>query len=122
MIEQGILIGTEQLDAASLLAFARDVEAMGYESLWLPELFGREPVLGKEVEAPARCGRTVMIGPSEVQLVIVNPTRIELEPAARRAPPEEQNLATRVDALQCLGPSLQGACGVNSEVEAGPLI
>lgn len=44
MIKQGILIGTEQLDAASLLAFARDVESMGYESLWLPELFGREPV------------------------------------------------------------------------------
>jgi probable F420-dependent oxidoreductase len=44
MIEHGIIIGTEPFKSASLLAFAREVESMGYDSLWLPELFGREPV------------------------------------------------------------------------------
>ena len=44
MIERGIIIGTEPFKSASLQAFALEVESMGYDSLWLPELFGREPV------------------------------------------------------------------------------
>lgn len=44
MIPFGVLVSTEQLDATGLVEFARALEARGYDSLWLPELFGREPV------------------------------------------------------------------------------
>jgi probable F420-dependent oxidoreductase len=40
----GVLIATETMNASALCAFAQRLEARGYESLWLPELFGREPV------------------------------------------------------------------------------
>lgn len=40
----GVLVSTEAMDAAALTAFARRLERLGYESLWLPELFGREPI------------------------------------------------------------------------------
>ncbi len=40
----GVIAATENLDARALCAFAAQLESLGYESLWLPELFGREPV------------------------------------------------------------------------------
>jgi probable F420-dependent oxidoreductase len=44
MPRHGLLISTEQFDSAALVAFVQTVEARGYDSVWLPELFGREPV------------------------------------------------------------------------------
>lgn len=32
------------MDSAALSDFAGKLEQLGYESLWLPELFGREPI------------------------------------------------------------------------------
>ncbi len=43
-MELGIIASTENRAAGELVEFARHLEALGYESLWLPELFGREPV------------------------------------------------------------------------------
>lgn len=40
----GVIASTEGMPAASLVEFAQRLEELGYESLWLPELFGREPV------------------------------------------------------------------------------
>ena len=40
----GVIVSTEAMDAAALVGFCGQLEQMGYESLWLPELFGREPV------------------------------------------------------------------------------
>ena len=40
----GILTSTEQFQSAALVDFAHALEARGYDSLWLPELFGREPI------------------------------------------------------------------------------
>ncbi|MGE0623875.1 MAG: LLM class flavin-dependent oxidoreductase [Pseudomonadales bacterium] len=34
----------DHLDRDGLLAFVRRIETLGYESFWIPELFGREPV------------------------------------------------------------------------------
>ncbi len=42
--EIGVIVATESRDAGALCAFAAQLESLGYESLWLPELFGREPV------------------------------------------------------------------------------
>ncbi len=42
--EIGVIAATEHQDTRALSAFAARLEALGYESLWLPELFGREPV------------------------------------------------------------------------------
>lgn len=39
-----VIADTDRLDRAALLAFARRIESLGYESFWIPELFGREPV------------------------------------------------------------------------------
>jgi len=44
MNQCGVLISTEQFQSAELVEFTRTLEARGYDSLWLPELFGREPV------------------------------------------------------------------------------
>lgn len=44
MNQLGILLATEAFAAGPLLEYAAAVESQGYESLWLPELFGREPV------------------------------------------------------------------------------
>ena len=38
-----VIFYTDGLDAASLESFALRLEALGYESLWVPEFFGREP-------------------------------------------------------------------------------
>lgn len=43
MIKRAILLATEAFPAAALAEFAGVVEAAGYDSLWLPEAFGREP-------------------------------------------------------------------------------
>jgi len=43
-IRRGVLVATEQFRAADLVKFAKTLEINGYESLWLPELFGREPM------------------------------------------------------------------------------
>jgi probable F420-dependent oxidoreductase len=43
-MQLGVLIQSEQLNGNDLVGFARTLERLGYESLWLPELLGREPV------------------------------------------------------------------------------
>ena len=40
----GVIATTESMDSAALSGFAIKLEQFGYESLWLPELFGREPI------------------------------------------------------------------------------
>ncbi|MGR8922119.1 MAG: LLM class flavin-dependent oxidoreductase [Gammaproteobacteria bacterium] len=40
---RGVLTVTDALDGPALVGLARRVEALGYDSLWLPELNGREP-------------------------------------------------------------------------------
>nr|MCH9674280.1 LLM class flavin-dependent oxidoreductase [Gammaproteobacteria bacterium] len=42
MSRQGVMFFCDQLDRASLLDFAERVEQMHFDTLWLPELFGRE--------------------------------------------------------------------------------
>jgi len=44
MLQLGVLIGTEVFGGEALVEFALAIEALGYESLWVPELTGREPV------------------------------------------------------------------------------
>lgn len=43
MIPRGLLLLPEQFDGATLIRLAQQIDASGYESIWLPELFGREP-------------------------------------------------------------------------------
>ena len=43
-MQRGVLISTEQFNPAALVDFAKALDARGYDSLWLPELFGREPI------------------------------------------------------------------------------
>ena len=38
-----VIFYTDGLDAAELEAFALRIEGLGYEALWIPEFFGREP-------------------------------------------------------------------------------
>ena len=40
----GLLQFTEGVDGATLIAHARRLETLGYDTLWIPEVFGREPV------------------------------------------------------------------------------
>jgi probable F420-dependent oxidoreductase len=40
----GLLCSTDHLPAPELAALALEVERLGYESLWVPEIFGREPL------------------------------------------------------------------------------
>jgi probable F420-dependent oxidoreductase len=40
----GVIVATEAMQSQALTDFAVRLESHGYESLWLPELFGREPV------------------------------------------------------------------------------
>ncbi len=40
----GLLQFTEGVDGTTLIAHARRLEALGYDTLWIPEVFGREPV------------------------------------------------------------------------------
>jgi len=42
-LNPSVIYFTDSLDAAALEAFALRLEALGYESLWVPEFFGREP-------------------------------------------------------------------------------
>jgi probable F420-dependent oxidoreductase len=44
MMQRGVLISTEQFNPAALVDFTKAIDARGYDSLWLPELFGREPI------------------------------------------------------------------------------
>lgn len=39
----GLLAFTDHLPARDLAAIAQELEAWGYDSLWIPEIFGREP-------------------------------------------------------------------------------
>lgn len=41
--ELGVLAYVDTMDGAECVAFARDVERLGYTTLWLPETFGRDP-------------------------------------------------------------------------------
>jgi probable F420-dependent oxidoreductase len=43
MARRGVLIATELYRTDELLEIVRGVETRGFESVWLPELFGREP-------------------------------------------------------------------------------
>jgi probable F420-dependent oxidoreductase len=43
-MKRGVLLATEQFSPEALVEFAHTLESRGYESLWLPELFGREPI------------------------------------------------------------------------------
>ena len=43
-MQRGVLVSTEQFNSAALVEFAKALDARGYDSLWLPELFGREPM------------------------------------------------------------------------------
>ena len=43
-VRRGVLLATEQFRAEELVKFAKMLEVTGYESLWLPDLFGREPM------------------------------------------------------------------------------
>lgn len=42
-MQLGALFNTDRLDHAQFLAYARRLDSLGYESLWLPELFTRDP-------------------------------------------------------------------------------
>ncbi len=44
MIERAVLLMTDRYAHGALLARVRELEQLGFESLWLPELFGREPI------------------------------------------------------------------------------
>ncbi|NKB99153.1 MAG: LLM class flavin-dependent oxidoreductase [Pseudomonadales bacterium] len=39
----GVLFNTDRLDRAGFLDYAKRIDELGYESLWLPELFTRDP-------------------------------------------------------------------------------
>lgn len=39
----GVLFNTDRLDQIQFLEYARRIDELGYESLWLPELFTRDP-------------------------------------------------------------------------------
>jgi probable F420-dependent oxidoreductase len=39
----GVLFNTDRLDSVHFLEYARRLDELGYESLWLPELFTRDP-------------------------------------------------------------------------------
>ncbi len=40
----GVITFTDAMRGPELLAFAERLEAWGYDSLWIPELYGREPI------------------------------------------------------------------------------
>jgi probable F420-dependent oxidoreductase len=42
-MQLGALFNTDRLDHAQFLAYASRLDSLGYESLWLPELFTRDP-------------------------------------------------------------------------------
>ncbi|MFU8816004.1 MAG: LLM class flavin-dependent oxidoreductase [Pseudomonadales bacterium] len=42
-MERGVLLRTEAYPAQELLTAVQRLEAQGYESVWIPEMFGREP-------------------------------------------------------------------------------
>jgi probable F420-dependent oxidoreductase len=44
MQSRGIITATERFDPDALVAFTNALETRGYDSLWLPELLGREPI------------------------------------------------------------------------------
>jgi probable F420-dependent oxidoreductase len=54
----GLLCSTDHLPAPDLAAFALEIERLGYDSLWIPELFGREPLAtaGYLIAKTARIG------------------------------------------------------------------
>ncbi len=43
-VTMGVIIATEAMSTSELVHCANRLEQQGYDSLWLPELFGREPV------------------------------------------------------------------------------
>ena len=42
-MQLGVLFNTDRLDRANFLSYAQRVDELGFESLWLPELFTRDP-------------------------------------------------------------------------------
>jgi probable F420-dependent oxidoreductase len=43
-VPRGVLAMTDRLSSAELVAFVQHLENSGYDSFWVPELFGREPM------------------------------------------------------------------------------
>ena len=43
-MQLGVLYNTDRMTGPDLVAYAQRLDRLGYESLWLPELFGREPL------------------------------------------------------------------------------
>jgi probable F420-dependent oxidoreductase len=43
-VPRGVLAMTDRLSSAELVAFVQYLENSGYDSFWVPELFGREPM------------------------------------------------------------------------------
>jgi probable F420-dependent oxidoreductase len=44
MTRRGVLIPTEQFEADALVEFVQGLDRRGYDSVWVPELLGREPM------------------------------------------------------------------------------
>ena len=44
MPSRGVILMTEQFSAMELVQIVQSIESLGYDSIWLPELFGREPI------------------------------------------------------------------------------
>ncbi|MCP5029371.1 MAG: LLM class flavin-dependent oxidoreductase [Actinomycetia bacterium] len=43
-MQLGVLYNTDRMVGPDLVAYAQRLERLGHESLWVPELFGREPL------------------------------------------------------------------------------
>lgn len=43
-MRRGVLLPTEQFDPGALVEFVQGLDSRGYDSVWLPELLGREPM------------------------------------------------------------------------------
>ena len=114
MQKLGLLQFTEGVDGRTLVANARKLEALGYDTLWIPEVFGREPVAtcgwllaatermrigsgilnvyARDAHAAAQCGNTLSemsggrftLGLGVSHPVLVEPRGHAFEPPARK--------------------------------------
>ena len=58
MIQRDVILMTEQFQSIELVQFVRQLESLAYGNVWLPELFGREPI----ATAGYLLGQTTRIG------------------------------------------------------------
>ena len=42
-MQLGVLFNTDRLERSGFLTYAQRIDELGFESLWLPELFTRDP-------------------------------------------------------------------------------